>query len=268
MTGLSEAASWSRSERGVFVGSLTEDWAQGRSGFGGLVAAAAARAMSDHVEAERSLRSLQVTFIGPVSVGEVRVESRPLRVGRSLTYVHGTVTQGERVCATLVASFGATRATEVALEGPGLPDVEAPEGLSPMPYLEGLMPAFTRHFDYRWTVSTYPFSGGDEAHVQGWLRSRDANIIDDFTLIALLDAWAPPIWSLAKRPAPGSSVTWLVNLLRPLPTEGVSPDRWWLYDARSEISAGGYADVDGKLWGEDGRLIATSRQLFAEFSGS
>src|SRR3974390_747155 len=50
---------------------------------GGIVAAAAARAMTDELaHPEQTLRSLSVVFAGPVRAGPVEVEGNALRRGR------------------------------------------------------------------------------------------------------------------------------------------------------------------------------------------
>ncbi len=63
---------------------VPEDWTQGRTLFGGLQAAIGLKAMRSLVP-EAPLRSLQVTFVGPVPGGEVRASARVIRSGKSTT---------------------------------------------------------------------------------------------------------------------------------------------------------------------------------------
>ena len=57
---------------------VTEDWLQGRTTFGGLIAVLGVQAMRDVAgaawPAEVSLRALQTNFVGPVAVGQVDVD--------------------------------------------------------------------------------------------------------------------------------------------------------------------------------------------------
>ena len=66
---------------------VSEDWLQGRSAFGGLQAALALRAMRERVPVDMPLRSLQVTFIAPVPAGPVSIRAQRLRAGRSAIQV-------------------------------------------------------------------------------------------------------------------------------------------------------------------------------------
>ncbi len=263
-TPLHRASDW---QAGPDGGQLDPSWAQGRAGFGGLLVTGALRAAAHQVAPDRPLRSALVDFVGPVQPGAVGVHVEVLRAGGSLTRVEVRLSQGDAVRAVVLASFGAPRPTQMAQAGPRAPEMAAPDGLASLPFVPGITPTFTQHFEYRWTVDSLPFTGSDRGHVQGWIRPRDTAPVDLLTLPALLDAWPPPVWSRASRPFPGSSVTWQINLLGGAPAGGWARDAWWRYDAETIMAADGYTDFAAHLWDADGQLIATSRQLFAEFSG-
>ncbi|MCA9543009.1 MAG: thioesterase family protein, partial [Myxococcales bacterium] len=194
---------------GLGGGRITADWAQGRAAFGGLLATGALRAARTQVAPDRQLRSALVDFVGPAAPGPVDVEVQVLREGRALTRVEVRLSQGDAVCAVVLASYGADRPTLLPWPGEAAPAVPPATERPSMPFLKGVTPDFTQHFDYRWTVDSYPFTGRERGHVQGWVQVRgDEAPVTAETLPALLDAWPPPIWSRAKRPFPGSSVTW------------------------------------------------------------
>lgn len=257
---------WPSDHDGPFVAHIDATWGQGRAIYGGVLAEAGLRAMRAGVVAERHLRSVLMTFISPAEPGAVEVVVDPLRSGRAITLVRAELRQGGRRFAELVAAWGEPRGSTLEVEGPPPPAVSHPSTLPPMPDLPGIIPAFTQHFDYRWTTDCLPFTGAERAHIQGWVRPRGPQPVDDITVVALLDAWPLPVLSLARRPVPASSVTWQVNLVRPLPTGGVSPEAFWLTDSHTRVAAEGYADLDMRLWDEAGRLVALSRQLVVEFS--
>lgn len=254
-----EATTWPVRDS-VARGQIPEGWGQGRSVYGGLVATAAVRALA--VGVDRPLRSVLVDFVGPARVGPVEATLSTLRTGRSVTHTEARVHQEGRLCAVVIACFGSARPTRVPLAPPTMPEVAPPDEHGEMPYVEGLMPAFTQHFRFRWTCTTVPFTGGDLGHVQGWIQPRAGGSVDAAGLLGMMDAWPPPVWSLAVRPAPGSTLTWHADVLR-----SERPSTWWLYDAVTTFSAEGYADVVARLWDEHGALVARGRQAFAEFSG-
>jgi acyl-CoA thioesterase len=245
---------------------VTEDWTQGRAAFGGLVVASALRAMLPHVPAERHLRSLFVSFVAPVGVGEAKIRVELLRSGRALTTLEARVSQGETTCTVLLGSFGEAHERELAIEPPKMPSVPAAETLPDVPFMEGLFPNFAQHLAYRMTSEIAPYSGAERAFVQGWCRLRDAERVGYPEIAALIDAWWPPIVSIAEAPLAASSMTWLINFFAEISPEGLSPAAWWMYEGRSDASKGGYADTDSLFWDAQGRLIARSRQLVVEFS--
>src|SRR5262245_26627270 len=90
-------------------------WGQGRAMFGGLLAAVGNEAMRKTVPADRMLRSLQTTFVGPATPGTWQVKPRVLRVGRAATLVDCEILDGDQVVATLVGVYGLGRPSAVTL---------------------------------------------------------------------------------------------------------------------------------------------------------
>lgn len=259
------ATRWAPTAEGA-EGEVHASWAQGRAAFGGLVAGIAARTMAEKLPADRTLRSALVSFVGPVAPGPAAVTVEVLRAGGSVTHAQARVVQGGATAAVVLGAFGTTRDTHLATPGPTPPTVPAPEALPVFPFMPGITPTFTQHYDYRWTTKTLPFSGAEVGHVQGWIRARGGQPVFAADLLGLLDAWPPPIWSRARKPIPGSTLTWQANIVSPPPPEGFDGAAWWLYDARSIWAEGGYTDFEARLWDAQGRLVACSRQAFAEFS--
>ena len=68
-----------------FCYSITEDWSQGRTIFGGLIAALANDAMRSLIPKDRPLRAVQVVFVGPNAPGDVSFEPSILRAGKAVT---------------------------------------------------------------------------------------------------------------------------------------------------------------------------------------
>lgn len=236
-------------------------WAQGRAVFGGLVAAAGVSATRPAVAGGRPLRSVLVDFLAPIEPGPARVEARVVREGRALTHGEARVIQGETVGATILTTWAAARPSDVRVPGPPLPDVPPPEALPPMPRLPGV-PAFTRHFDYRFSEGAPPYSGSAATTIGGWCRLAEPTALDDVGAVALADAWPAPVLPLFKAPAPSSTVTWTLDLVGPLVGD---PGAWHYFRSATVVAGEGLVVADAWLWGPGG-LVAVARQRVAEFS--
>lgn len=250
----------------AFVGEATADWGQGRALFGGAVAAMAVGGMAALLPADRPLRSLVCDFVGPVEPGPVRIVPRVLRAGRAVTQASAEVRQGEQVCAVVVAAFGASRPSPIAVPGVPVPAAPLFGEVPTFPYLDGITPRFTQHFAYRMRPDGVPFTGGSDPRLGGWVRFAEPAPVGVAGVLALLDAWPAPVLPLFTRPAPASTVTWMVNLVAEAPEAGWPGAMWWRFEAETEAAGGGYCDVTGRLWDDAGRLVATSRQLVVEFA--
>jgi acyl-CoA thioesterase len=253
-----------RADGAHFKATISADWAQGRATFGGLVAALGVRALSHGLGSEHALRSFVVDFAGPVEPGEVSLVVQRLRAGRSLQHAQVQFVQAGEVRAVMAGAFGTTRASQLAVAGAPAPQVPGPEQAPRLPYVEGVMPAFTQHFDYRWTSEYIPFSTAARGCIGGWVRSLDADVVDSAVLAALIDSFPAPILPLMSAPAANSTVTWMVNLVGA--SESAPADAFWRFEAETDAVGDGYASVHARLWDAAGALRAVSQQLVAEFT--
>ena len=251
---------------GTHVGQVRPEWAQGRAAFGGLVAGQLVRALEKLVPSERSLRSVLIDFAAPAVVGPVTIHTKVLREGRALTHAEARMQQGETVCAVLVATYGAPRVSPVRVPGAPAPALVPPEQITRMPYVEGFLPRFSEHFDFRWGSSHFPFSGSDRGNISGYVRHPSGGPVDAAGILALVDSWPPALLALLKRPAPASTVSWMVDIVGPLPASGTESDAFYRYEADTVAAGDGYGSCEARLWGPSGQLIAASRQFVVEFS--
>ncbi|MEC8425714.1 MAG: thioesterase family protein [Myxococcota bacterium] len=266
MSGFNETVAVAEAGAHTWTAEIAESWSQGRAIFGGAITGIALRALDRLVPEGRALRSVLVDFTGPAEPGAFRIDARVLRSGGSLSQAEARVFQGDRVVAVMLAAYGAPRRTGVAWPARKRGDVPALDGLMAFPYIPGVTPSFTQHFDYRWATERLPFTGADRPDVDGFVRPAGGDAsVDAAMLLALVDAWPAPVLSLFRGVAPASTVTWMVNIVGPL--DGAPPtDGFWWFEGRTNASAGGYADVEGCIFDPLGRLVATSKQLVAEFS--
>lgn len=249
---------WS-ADQDEYVGSISQDWLQGRTAFGGVITAGATR-IAQLAEPDRPLRSLEARFFEPIGPGSFTATLTPLRSGRSVAHVQVDLSQGGRLCFRATACFATPRVSSIALRADSPPPAPPPADLAPLPYIPGVMPAFVQHFDMRF-LQGMPFSGATEPVLDGWCRLRGGGSGLP-ALIALLDAFPAPSMALLSGPTPASTVHWTAHLLHPDPP---SPDGWFRYRAQTLAAADGTSTFAATLWDEAGTPLAWSEQLHAVF---
>lgn len=245
---------------------ITPDWMQGRAAFGGLTGAIVHQAMSQKLVDERPLRSLSVSFIGPAAADTpISVSSEVLRQGKAVTQVESRLHQGSDTVVAALASFGSSRESAVTVPAEPAPEAADPESSKPMPQIDGVTPEFLRHFDLRFCIGGFPFTGSSDRVMGGWMRFREPpQAITESHLVALIDTWPPAILPHLSQPAPASTLNWTMELVDPLPT--VAPDDWLLYRATVDQAQGGYGLAQAGIWTRSGELVALSRQTVTVFA--
>lgn len=236
------------------------DWLQGRTVFGGLQAALALRAMRTLVPGV-PLRTLQGTFLAPVPGGTMTATARVLRTGKSATHVEARLVDGEATLALLVGVFGAARASAVALR-PRQPAVASARPLE-FGYIPGVMPAFTQHFTVRFLRGGVPYTGATATGNVLEVGLRDSGPCTEGHLLAMADFIPPIALSHLKAPAPGSTLTWMVETLADR-FDGLALERWRI-DATMVAARDGYTSQSLMVWGPNGEPLATSHQSMVVF---
>ena len=243
------------------------DWGQGRATFGGLMVALQYEAMRAQVPVERAVRSLAVTFVGPAEPGvPISFEVEVLREGKAVSQVLGRAMQNGQVVTLVQGSFGAARESVVSVEGLPAPEMKALQECPLLPYIKGITPEFMRHLSMGWAVGALPFTGKGSREMGGWVRFAGEVKDEPLTeahLLALVDAWPPALLPLLSKPTAGSTLTWTIEFVQPLPP--VSTLEWCKYLAVIEHARDGYGHVAANLWAPGGELIAISRQTVAIF---
>ena len=82
-------------------------------------------------------------------------------------------------------------------------------------------------------------------------------------LIAVADCLPPAALKLIGKPAPVSSMTWLLNLLQPAPT---TQDGWWLLRADTDHASAGSSSQRMAIWNATGEPVAEQMQSVAIFA--
>jgi acyl-CoA thioesterase len=241
---------------------VSDDWLQGRTVYGGLAAALCLQGALNAFADLPPLRSAQIAFIGPAS-GALQITPRVLRKGKSTVFV-GVDLAGEAGLATRATfCFGAARASAFAHSVMIAPDVAAPETCPD--FFRNAPPglAFVKHFDGRFVGGALPFSGAEHPEMTLWLRHRGAVATSQMVaLLALADAPPPAASTMANSPSPISTMTWAIDLL----TDKVeTADGWWLVRNAAEQIADGYSSQAMTVWNANGVAVMASRQNVAVF---
>jgi acyl-CoA thioesterase len=269
MTDFSTAAEITPVGERRWTANLPGDWAQGRTSFGGLLAAMAASAAVQVLGPERPLRSLDVAFVAPLAAGPVELDVEVLGAGKAVTQLVVSIRSGPVLGCRVHVVAGAARVSALRIDAVPTELVEgdpAEQGIE-FPYLPGLTPEFVQHVEHRWCSDAFPFTGGgpETARIDGWVRHRTA--ADGLpAMIALLDAWPPVVLPMVTGPAPASTVRWAIQLAGPSELNMVAladaGKQWFWYEARAVTCADGYFTAQASIYAE-GRLMAWSEQLMA-----
>lgn len=243
------------------------DWGQGRACYGGLMAALLYEAMACKVSAERKVRSLAITFIGPAQA-EVPIQFvvEVLREGKGVSSLLARAVQAGQVVSLMQGSFGAPRESAVAVTNRPVAEMKSLETSTELPNIEGVTPQYTRHLAMRWGVGALPFTGTPSPAMGGWMRLRGeapAKPLNEAHLLVLTDAWPPALLPHLKAPAPGSSLTWTIEFVQPMPA--LTTHEWCRYCAVIEHARDGYGHTAAGVWSAAGELLAISRQTVTVF---
>lgn len=247
-------------EAGLHSLQVPDDWMQGRSVFGGLQAALALRAMRAQVP-QAPLRTLQGTFLAPVPAGAMRARAQILRSGKNATHVEARLVDGEATLALFVGVFGLARSSVVSVT-PVQPAVRADTTVE-LRYVPGLAPNFIQHFSARWLRGLPPFTGDRGTEQVLEVTMLDEGQASEAHVLAIADFIAPIALSHLKAPAPGSTLTWMIEFLADrmdaLALSG------WRVDAQLSAARDGYTSQSVTIWGPGGVPVALSRQSMVVF---
>ena len=246
---------------GAWRAEVPEPWSQGRTVFGGLQAALMLRAMRSVLPRAVPLRVFQVAFVAPVLPGVVRVKTRLLRTGKSVTQIEARIVTGDTSAALAVGIFGATRPSRVHVAPVRPPDPRGEPFV--VPFMPGLSPSFLQNFDMRWLEGALLFTGSTSTKAVLGVGLLDEGPTTEEHVLAIADAPPPIALSFLTEPAAGSSMTWTLEML----SESVSalPLDGYRLDAELVAGHGGYTSQSVMVWGPGGEPVALSRQSMVVF---
>jgi len=257
---LSELIASMRANAGTVAASVGDDWLQGRSVFGGLQAAIALAAMRTLIPVQTPLRTLQMTFIAPIESGLVTANARVLRAGKSATHAEARLEGPDGLQAQAIGVFGVGRDSIVRQPLPApAPFTGARRRLG---YAPG-MPSFLQHFDADLLTGAAPFANANVVRNVYEIGLRDSGPMTEAHLLAIADFVPPVALSWMPKLVPGSSLTWMLELL----DHGFAaqPLSGWRVASDLVAARDGYTSQSTTLWAPDATPVALSRQSMVVF---
>ena len=243
---------------------VTPDWQQGRTMFGGFISALAVVAMRDSLGLDIPLRALQTNFVGPIAAGQVRFVTRLLRQGKNVSQVHCEVWSGDDLAGLVVGVFGAARQTQLPLRTPERkPLPKTVDECVELPFIPNITPAFIQHVQMRWASGSMPYTGQNFWHSGIHIRARDTGVSPEVLIVMLSDGPPTPSLNQFKTPVMGSSVSWSLEL-PPIPQEPLD-EGWFQIDMETHAAADGYVSQSATLWTPSGQLASLGTQVVAVY---
>lgn len=253
----------------AFGVTVSADWLQGRTVYGGLSAALCLQSALNATPELPPLRSAQLGFVGPAN-GALTLRAQTLRQGKSAVFVGvDCFAEAERdhenLATRALFCFGAPRVSGLDHLDLAPPDVK-PAAAS-RPFFGDAPPlAFMQHFEFIAAGGNLPFSRNGAPSMALWIRHRDPETRSlrgaraMVALLALADAPPPAAIVLFEKFLPISTMTWHVDVLT---DEIATDDGWWLIRTFAERVANGYSAQSMTVWNAAGRPVMAARQTLA-----
>jgi len=260
---LSAALAAMRSEGAGWRAPVPDNWAQGRTAYGGYTAALLLGAALKGRDDLPPLRSALVNFTGPLSAPPL-LSAEQLRRGRNVATLEVRAEVESGLAALGVFSFGAAQESHVSQDCPA-PEAPAPEEAEPFfpPQARRFMPRFFDEFELRLVAGSRPFTGGERGLIRVWARHRDPEARARIEgLIGLADVLPPAVFARMTQVGPNSSVNWICNVLR---DDLETRDGWFLVESELTVAREGYSSQVMRMWDSEGRLVVEGMQSVVVF---
>lgn len=284
-----QATTVTRLGDGRYAATIGPEWVLALAPQGGVVAAIAARAMAAELHVDegtpQSLRTFNGVFVSPVPAGEVLIDVRVLRRGRSASQAQATVHGPDGTTGfTALAVFGTSRPgfAFTELRFPEVPSAEGqPSYRDPLPPEAGevdrmVFPFWEEVLEGRPALGT-PFwdpTPRDKAEQASWYRFEHPPMGDDGRLDPLCTFVVADVMpgAVFEKVSPTEDRWFAPSTDLTLHLFGAPTPGWLLSHFRAHRAGDGYASVDAAVWdprGAEGPELvayATQQMLFTRMS--
>lgn len=252
-TELDDDTALDQAEPGRWSGTLTDRWMIGGGANGGYVATFLTRALMAESPIPDPL-TMTTHFVARPVPGPLDVTVTVVREGRSHATLSARLDQEHGPVAVALATFGRPRDDGPTFTHGQPPKLPPPDECATRPNPMGM--SFLDRFVHRYDPADEPFFTRAEPGyplAQGWLRLVDRPL-DQLAVPLFTDAMYPPIFvALLGGTVPTIELT--------VHWRSTPRTYWHAGRFESRFLMGGYVEEDGELWGEDGVLVAQSRQI-------
>lgn len=249
-----------REGEGVYLGHISQDYANFVGPFGGTIAAALLNAPMSHPERLGEPLSLTVNFCAPMADEPFRIHARAVRTNRSTQHWMIELTQSGETVATATVICAARRQTW-SLQEARPPPAPGADAFEPIPVPPGL-PRWIRNYDLRIVRGAILQETESEDSITTlWVRDQPPRPLDFLSLAAMSDIFFPRIFVRRNRMVPIGTVSMTVYFhadSAQLAGQGTEP---LLATARGNNFRNGYFDHSASLWGVDDKLLVTTHQI-------
>ncbi len=245
---------------GAYVGAIHPGWDINGNANGGYLMALAARAMRDESGRADPI-SVTAHYLAPGPAGPVSVQTTPVKAGRQLVTMTGSLVQGDRELLRLVGSFGDVAAMSGGFQHTTLvaPDLAPREQCIQHSSARAAVTVALADRLHTWfRAEQAPFRPGPKSNIaviEGWAEFADGRPFDTLSMLLVADGFPPPVFHL-DMPSGWVPTIELTVHVRGVPAPGPVRCRF-----HSEIVQNGFLQEDGLVWDSAGQLVAQSRQL-------
>lgn len=229
--------------------------------FGGVIAALLFKAAYADPRRRGEPLALTVNFCAAVTKGEMRIAVRPARTNRSTQHWTMEMRQGDECVATGTAMFG-SRPDTFAHQALTVPVAAA---FATLPRFPAPGSGWIERYDLRFAEGNVGWAGGGKEPADSrsllWVASDPPRPLDFVGLVALCDIFFGRIIHVRQRMVPFGTVTITAYFHATEADLIAQTEAPVLGQADARIFDRGFHDQSVELWGEDGRLLATSHQL-------
>jgi acyl-CoA thioesterase len=263
------------------IATIDPAWGAPTGPNGGYLAATVVRAIELLVDPDDALRlrSLTLHYLRGAGPGPLEVEVEALRRGRRITSLRIAARQDDRPILAGLAALAVPGIASPVAWGPvspaprpapardaGLVPVheyrpDAGRWMQPVPQ----MPPIVHEVRFAPQLGGVPLAGrvpdpGGAVETGGWVSLPEPRRIDAALVALALDVWWPPVFEAVTRPVIAPTIDLTIHFRADVPRAGLDGDAvFGLY--RSTSAGEGMVEEDARVFGEDGTLLAESRQL-------